>query len=110
MEPTRAGMALETRPQLKRDLKWGPNRAGGSLQPLQDAERRKGGDGGACRGEGQVERASSGAAVCLLAVGWVVLGWAPGWKVLREKVLLLLLQQLRRRRKWEAGGRVGTGP
>lgn len=60
-------------------------------------------------GAGAKERASSGAAVCLLAVGWVVLGWAPGWKVLREK-LLLLLQQLRWRRKWEAGGRAGTGP
>lgn len=36
-----------------------------------------------------------------LCVGYAGLGWALGWEVLREK---LLLQQLRWRRKWGAGG------
>lgn len=41
------------------------------------------------------------------ATGRVVLSWDLGWKVLREKVLLLLLllQQLSWGRKWEAGDR-----
>lgn len=42
-----------------------------------------------------------------LCVGCTGLGWAPGWEVLREK--LLLLPQLRWRRKREAGGRPGRG-
>lgn len=70
-------MALETKPQLYRDLKWGPDRAGGSSQPLQDAEGRKGGAGGACRGEGQKLRSVPALELlcaCLPWAGWYLAG------------------------------------
>lgn len=116
-ELTRAGTdkATETEPLTKKACGVGGPRHGreGALSmQVPELRSRKGGAGGGWRGEERALRlVPAPAAVSQpAAVGWVLLGWALGWKVLREKVLLPRRQAAQMEEEVGSWRQVALGP